>query len=347
MNSDLMQQYIALFQRYERYLFSLTLVVGFVVDNLTLTRIDLWLDNLVLIGYLAIAATGIAVVNVSRGWPGVLAPYPIQYAFGGLFSGFVVFYSRSASWAASWPFLLALGVLLIGNEFFRTRYERLHFQAGIFFVALFSYAVFAVPVVVGKMGAAVFLLSGAISVACMALLLYLLFLASPARVREQQYVLARSVGVIFLVMNTLYFLNIIPPIPLALKEAGVYNRVERVAGDYILEREERPWYAFLLPNTLKVPSGKPAYFYSAVFAPTRLNTEIVHHWQYFDDTTGEWVTALRVNLSIIGGRDGGYRTYSIKRNIAPGEWRVTVETPRGQVIGREKFRIEVPDGGNG
>ena len=45
-------------------------------------------------------------------------------------------------------------------------------------------------------------------------------------------------------------------------------------------------------------------------------------------------------MSIFGGRDGGYHTYSIKGNIIPGLWRVDIETERGQIIGREEFKIE-------
>ena len=46
------------------------------------------------------------------------------------------------------------------------------------------------------------------------------------------------------------------------------------------------------------------------------------------------MTDTTVNLSVAGGRDGGYRTYSIMQNLAAGKWRVNVTTPSGQLIGR-------------
>lgn len=114
---------------------------GFVWDNLTLTSVELWLDNLILLGYLMLAGTSIIVLNARDSgrlqnsfvtkMAGIL-PIAMQFAFGGLFSGLVVFYWRSSALIASWPFLLLLGVLFLGNEFFRTRYLRLTFQLSVF-----------------------------------------------------------------------------------------------------------------------------------------------------------------------------------------------------------------------
>src|SRR5215469_10964859 len=49
-----------------------------------------------------------------RGW----LPAATQFALGGLWSGFLVFYSRSAVVAQSWPFLLLLTIIFLGNEVF-------------------------------------------------------------------------------------------------------------------------------------------------------------------------------------------------------------------------------------
>ena len=48
----------------------------------------------------------------------------------------------------------------------------------------------------------------------------------------------------------------------------------------------------------------------------------------------------RVVFSIVGGRDGGYRGYSLKTNMESGWWRVRVETTRGQVLGQAQFTVE-------
>ena len=344
----------ALYEKYERRVSSVALIVGFTLDTLTLRRIDLWIENLIFLVYLSIALLSIVVINLYdgralRGKPfyylSAFAPIPMQFAFGGLFSGFAVFYLRSASFSASWPFLLFLFFLLFGNEFFRTRYTRLTFHISIFFIALFSYSVFVVPVIAGKMGAAEFLMSGVLSLAVIAVFLEMLAFFIPNRVREARRAIIKSVGAIFLVMNTSYFLNIIPPIPLSLKEAGAYRFVSRMEdGGYFIQRESGMWYDVLFPTSVRLMRGNSLYFYSAVFAPTRLNTRIVHHWQYFNEGQDKWVTVLRVDFPITGGRDGGYRGFSKKTNVEEGLWRVDVETERGGRIGRKTFRVQYGEG---
>lgn len=349
-----------LFERYERMAFSATFLFGFVMDNLTLTRIDLLFDNFVLFFYLVIAVVGIAITNLYdtgrwRGTPdGVrllhripshardLSPFLIQYAFGGLFSGFFVFYSRGASLAASWPFLALLIGLLIGNEFFRTRYQQFMFQASVFFFVLYSYMIFFVPIIIGTLSVWVFLLSGVVSIAAMGFLIYGFSYLMPTSVRELRRDIVMSIGGIFFAVNGMYFLNILPPLPLSLKEANIYHDVSRVTGGYRVIGEEQKWYAFLAPRkTIHVISESPIFFYSAVFAPTRLSeTHIVHHWQYFDEKKGEWMDRSRAEFSIIGGRDGGYRSYSFITHPDSGLWKVRVETARGQVLGQKSFYVE-------
>ncbi|MBI2120589.1 MAG: DUF2914 domain-containing protein [Parcubacteria group bacterium] len=142
-------------------------------------------------------------------------------------------------------------------------------------------------------------------------------------------------------MNLLYFTNSIPPIPLSLKDAGPYHSLQKSkTGDYILTGEQAHWYDFFKPHQeVHWTYGDPIYFYSAVFAPTKLSTGIAHNWQYYDSEEGKWVETGTFHFGISGGRELGYRGYSIKANIRPGLWRVDVVTDRGQVIGRTKFVI--------
>ena len=132
----------------ERYLSPLALVLGFLWDSLTLQRIDLWIENVIIVAYLFIAGISILILNAYQGGRlyarlfekiVFITPFLLQFAFGGLFSAFVIFYSKSASFIASWPFILILGFLLIGNELFRERYLKFTFQVSIFFIALYSY----------------------------------------------------------------------------------------------------------------------------------------------------------------------------------------------------------------
>lgn len=343
----------AWYERYERVISPVAFFVGFSIDNLTLLRIDQSVDIFILLAWLAVAGLGIAVLNLSRhgmakwsflkhsdSW----LPSVIQFAFGALFSGFTIFYMRSASLSTSWPFLALVLFLFIGNEFFQKHYLRLTFQVSIFFIALFFLMIFYVPILRGEMGAGTFLLSGLGSLMIVFVFVLLLFAFLPVEARKNKTALGKSIAGIFISVNILYFTNIIPPIPLSLKDAGAYHTMEKSSAgkdvQYILRGESRHWYDFFRPHQeIHILYGEPVYFYSAVFAPTKLSTGIAHDWQYYDTAAAGWVSAGKFPFDISGGRDQGYRGYSIKTNIQPGLWRVDVVTDRGQVIGRTKFMV--------
>jgi len=327
--------------RYERYMLPIAFFTGFVWDSLTLRRIDLLYENLVFLMYIFVAGAGIILVNISFKYVR-FAPLFMQFAFGGLFSGFVVFYFRSASFMASWPFLALLLFFLVGNEVFKKQYLRLVFQLSVFFTVLFSYAIFAVPVFIGKMGDGVFLVSGVLSLFLMGLLVFILNFSIPGKIYHVRRALFSSILGIYLLLNIFYFTNIIPPIPLSLKTFGVYHSVEKnSAGEYAVSFEPMPWYAWgeRMNPVFHWTPGAPVYVFSAVFAPVKINTSVSHKWSYFDEKTGKWIETNRIGFSVVGGRDGGYRGYTVKNSIMPGRWRVDVVTGRGQVLGRLNFNV--------
>jgi hypothetical protein len=113
-----------------------------------------------------------------------------------------------------------------------------------------------------------------------------------------------SSAVIFILVNVVYFLNVIPPLPLSLQEASVYHSIaRRVGGNYLVESEEQGWLRFfrLTPNFISPPALR-FISYSAVFSPTSLNAGIIHEWQTYDRRRGG-ITAARIALSVRGGRD--------------------------------------------
>jgi hypothetical protein len=77
------------------------------------------------------------------------------------------------------------------------------------------------------------------------------------------------------------------------------------------------------------------YAYVAVQAPWGLEQEIGFKWQHGDYS--ETITAV-----INGGREAGYRTYSVKNNFpeeAGGTWTVDVLTAQGQLLQRLEFVV--------
>jgi len=336
---------------YERYISPLSLVAGFLADNyILLRRVDLWQSNALLLTYLVVAALGIVCINIiesgrwQKRWVLAVAPFipvVVQFAFGGLFSGFLSLYSRSAAFAASWIFVLVIAGLLLGNERFRKQYVKFSVQMSVYFMVLFSYLIFFLPVVFKKIGPGMFVVSGLLSVAVIALFLMLLRRIVPEIVKRDMTTVARSIAAIFITINALYFLNAIPPLPLSLKEAGVYHMITKTGSEYRLSAEPVPWYkTYLSYNTVfhRAP-GESAYAYSAIFAPSGLTTVILHQWQRYDTKTKRWVTTDTLRFAINGGRDGGYRGYSIKSGLSPGAWRVNVLTQYGGLIGRIAFSV--------
>jgi len=266
----------------------------------------------------------------------------LQFAFGGLLSTFLVFYFRSGSLRASWPFFLILGAAFVANERLKRHYARLAFQLIFFFLSLFCFTIFILPVVLHAIGPFIFLLSGAVSLALIYLFQRLLqFVAGqdldPANTRRTLYM---CIAVIFFTIIVLYFLNLIPPLPLSLQDASVRHAITRNAdGNYTVQSENTDALHFFRPiETFHATPGASVYAYSAIFSPTSLNTKIVHEWQFYEPKHG-WTTMSRVELPVRGGRGGGYRTYSVRTGITAGAWRVNVESPRGALLGLLRFNV--------
>lgn len=347
------ERVLAVYRFVRRHVSSIAFITGFVIDSLTLTRIDLVYENFVFISYLTIAFVGILLVHAveTRRWtPKFLVhskewlPALVQFPLGGLFSGFVIFYTKSASLVTSWPFVALLFTLLIGNEFLRKRYERLVFQMGTFYFALLSYLVLITPVVLGTINTQTFMFAGVSSLFVMAVLTRIpKFLFTDLYTRSARAIWFVIIG-ITVGFNILYFTNTIPPVPLALKEIGIYHSVTRTDRGYELRYEAPPRYVFWrdTADTYHRLANEAAYCFSSVFAPTDMRTQVYHSWQK-QTVSGAWERVSRIPYAIEGGRDGGYRGYSIKTNLPDGEWRCVVETEKGLVVGEVYFSVVSTD----
>jgi hypothetical protein len=345
--------------KYERPISSLSLLGGFAFNVFALTRVDLFWDNFWIVAHLFIVAGCILLLNrqENEGDVLILSKDPerlhfwlvniLQFFFGGLLSTFLVFYFRSAVLSVAWPFLLILVIAFIANESLKRQYARLGFQVGFLYLCVFLFASYIVPVIVHQIGSIVFILSGATSLLIIGFFVLVIARFTHENFRKSRVWIFGAVGGVFVIMNVLYFYNLIPPLPLSLQDAGIYHSVVRTAdGNYTVTYEDGGLLSRILPYvnvypTYHVQPGKAAYAYTAVFSPTELNTTITHEWQKYDDVTKKWVTYSKVTLPLLGGRDGGYRTYSIKAGLSAGKWRVNVMIPTGALVGRLSFLVAV------
>jgi hypothetical protein len=236
-------------------------------------------------------------------------------------------------------------ILLIANEFLEKRLKNIYLQLTLYFLVIFSFLIFFIPVLLRVMNTFIFLLSGLLSLG-ISIGFVCLFSKKNALLTKNQAV---RVGVIiiafYLLINIFYFLNWIPPVPLAMKFSGIYHQVERIEDDYHLQYQKPAWYKFWKKsdNPFHYVSGDAVFCFTAIFAPINLNKKIYHQWQQFDSRTSKWEAVDRVGYQLVGGRKGGYRGYTFKKNITPGRWRVDVQTQEGLIIGRIQFTVAQVD----
>lgn len=342
-------------RRVKRHWLTIAFFLGFIVDNLTLNRVDELFDNIILASYVVLAMLSLLLLYASRAerlparfndLARKYSPVIVQYSFGGLISGMLIFYGRSGAWLESWPFLLIfIGVIYL-NETVQDRAGRLLYNLAILFIGLFAYVVLVVPVFTGYMGAWVFVGSGLLALFIMYWFIQALYKIVPRFMELQMRPVVFMIGMLFASFNFLYFANIIPPIPLSLKDVGIYHSVIRFEnGDYQLKHEDGSWWQFFKDSDdeFHARPGDTIFCFAKVFAPTKLATDIYHTWEYFDEDTGKWVEHARLSYNIAGGRDSGFRGYTLIQNYTDGDWRCSVETERGQVLGREEFEINSQD----
>jgi hypothetical protein len=315
---------------HERSLSALFMAGGFIFDALAFGRIDHPATQAVFIVYLLVAGLAIAAQHTLESRPADRQPservravlmFTTQFALGALLSGFCVFYIRSASLFASWPFLIFMVSIFVGQEVFRQYHSRLVFAALLLFFSVYSYAIMLVPMLVGSIGQWPFLLSGVLALGLFALY---------------------TRALIALLINAFYFLKVFPPLPLVLTDTGIYHGAKRVGADYHVLAEEEPaaWRALFGTNpVLHIQPRGRLYAYSAIFAPRGLRTRTIHEWQWLDDA-GDWATQQRVPVVIAGGREDGFRFYTFKTAPKPGQWRVNILSDDGRTIGRLRFAVE-------
>jgi hypothetical protein len=119
----------------------------------------------------------------------------------------------------------------------------------------------------------------------------------------------------------------IPPGPLNLSTATFARSVERL----------EPVEPIRKVSAADLQAWGGLVCYTAVSAPAGLREPIYHLWRK------DGIQVARVALSpILGGRPGGYRTYSMRSDLGAdlvGRWTVDVLTAQGQLIGRVRLVV--------
>jgi len=152
---------------------------------------------------------------------------------------------------------------------------------------------------------------------------------TPAVCRARAWSWKRGLAVTALVgvvvaIGVSYVRIAIPPAPLFLAES-------RIAWDTATVDSLEP------PSPIPAAAllGQGLVAHTAIYAPAGLRTPVQHVWRQ------NGVIINVIPLTVEGGRQEGYRTFSRKHAFpdrAAGRWTVDVMT-RGQLIGRVRFRV--------
>ncbi len=344
------------------FMSALFFVTGVTYDTLTLTRIDRLQDNLILLFYLA----ALSVLVVLTGRLGVAAVEPValepqgspfarvlvkaqpyypmamQFLLGGLFSAYAVFYSRSATLTGTGIFLGVLVLLLMANEFLRDRLSNIRLLVALYALASFSFFTFFLPIMVGTIGTWVFLLGATLTVGITVGVVQLIYQYNQERSRRETVLVGGPAIALIGLLIGFYFLNWIPPVPLSMKFGGMYREVQKQDERFVLSFD-REWYQVWKRSQNPFPADEPVYCFTAVFAPVALNTTVYHHWFFRPNDRKPFTHADRIPIKIAGGREGGYRAYTFKQRLDPGDWRVDVETEDGRIIGQVSVVVTKQD----
>ena len=253
----------------------------------------------------------------------------LHFLLGALLSLYAIFFFKSSSLFASFGFLAVLVTLLVANEWERFRKLGLRFKFALLALCWLAFAAYVVPIIVGSMGTAVFLMS--MLAGCLPLAI------TASRVKPVMRQILTPLGVVLLGFLTLYFFRVIPPVPLSIPFIGIYHGVERSQQTFLLTHE-RPWWRFWHngDQDFVAQPGDRIHVYFRVFSPTNFSDQVLLRWY----RRGEgWTLQDSIPIRISGGREAGFRGYGVKTNYQPGRWKVQVETVDGREIGRVYFDL--------
>ncbi|MBC7741378.1 MAG: DUF2914 domain-containing protein [Bdellovibrionaceae bacterium] len=262
----------------------------------------------------------------------------LHFFLGTLLNIYSIFYMKSSSFASSVVFLLLMIALVILNDRPMIKKSKMSVKVGLAGICLFSFISILFPLILGFVGWTPF----GLSVITTAALFYLQTLLLKKHFPDDN-TLMRAVFIpgmsVLGVFTLFYFLGWIPPVPLSVKEQGIYHLVEKREGQYFLSTENESWKFWNSGDQeFKARGEDKIYYYTQIYSPGRFSDQIFIQWLWKDPKKG-WTKTDRIPLQIVGGRKEGFRGFAVKSNYQPGQWRVQVETSMGHEISRLGFEV--------
>jgi hypothetical protein len=345
-----MHQIFSSLKKYSSHTTTILFVAGFVFDMFLLPDINDPIARYIGFAYLTTIALLIMfrewIVSGNRASPFEqklysFSTFGISYCSGSALSFVFVYSLRSAALSVSWPLFLILSLCILANELVSTHNFRFSLDVAVLLIAVLFYTVFNLPVLLKMQNDMTFGISILITTLVSLCFVYVLRHTSEMANDETPRLYALAIGIPMFV-GMLYFLNIIPAVPLSLTESGVYHDVVHTnQGQFLAQSESdtRLFAKYRTPVFHLTTTDSGVYFFSAVGAPADLTAPLSHVWERYDVITNTWVqSGDAIPFILAGGRENGYRAFSYKENISEGLWRVNVKVGR-RIVGRETFRV--------
>ncbi|MDH4468140.1 MAG: DUF2914 domain-containing protein [Bacteriovoracaceae bacterium] len=316
---------------------------GVIFDIFTLSAIDDAVSIIQQILYLLIIGTLITVeslvpqglIKIPKKWENAWQYHPlaIHFLLGSLLSAYSLFFIKSSSLFSSFLFIIFIIGIMIANEIKSLQESSWNFKWALYTLCLFCFFSMMIPTLLGFVGWIPFFISLALTVFFQVIYFSYLKKKNVEVSFLKRRVLAPGVSVISL-FTLFYILGWIPPVPLAASNLGIYHLVERKGNDYQLSHERPEWRIWHSGDQeFLARPGDKIYFFAKLFSPGRFNDVVILHW-YFHDPKWGWQSTDHIPMKISGGRQDGYRGFSVKQNYSEGEWRISVETTDKREIGR-------------
>lgn len=276
---------------------------------------------------------------ITKAW--AYRDFILHFLLGSLLSVYSLFYIKSASILSSFVFLILLVGIILANELSVVQSAKVSIKTALYAICVFSFFSVLYPILLGFVGWTPFIL--AISSTALGLFAqYKLLTKSEIPTTTLNQALAAPSAAVLGIFALFYFFGWIPPVPLSVKEQGVYHNLEKRDGKFILTYEKTWKFWQNSDKEFKAQPNDKVFFYAQIYSPARIADQIILHW-HTKNSKGHWVSTDRVPLNIQGGRKEGFRGYATKSNYQPGEWMVTVETSMGTEISRHYFDINLTD----
>lgn len=266
--------------------------------------------------------------------------WAIQFCYGSLFSALVVCYFKSSGSFTTFILVAFLAVLLVCNEFLQKRYESFAITLALFCLLGTMFMNFAIPHLVHRIGFEWFFISTILSFG-VCTLVWLISHRKPT--------VLIGPGIICLLLIISYLVNLVPPVPLVMKQQMVCTNLEvKKKGNTIesfVGETDLPSYlqqiGVALP-TIHKRGNQEIYFAASVYAPAELKAMLEYRWYKVDPITGKFQLETTISSSkmlMTGGREAGYRSYNMRSNLPEGIYRVETAYSHGAVIGSMTFKV--------